>query len=282
MSSLRLRRIGVAGPRKLPLHLRPCIALLLLLLFCCNFFGIVLGDDGAVEEEEDVAATPSSDLDSAGELNEKLAQLQALLKERGATTDMADLQEKLASLQGQLAGLGIGGANAGGQDDELREFINKCMVFALRKSGIGRSTSMSTFKKIAEPGSTVQDVIDSEFMKLSSVCILEATSEEHSLFKEGKLQRLPDKMVERAKAEDIKDVILQGIDDQLWGIMKSLAAGGIESMKEQMPESGLPMMWGFLALVPVLAAVFFLYSKFQAMQKEKSAKKEKKAAKKQK
>merc|ERR1719253_303812 len=60
------------------------------------------------ETDEEKAAKAEAFVDSAKELNEKLAQLKALLDAKGEGADPA-LKERLQGLQQQLQGLGLDG-----------------------------------------------------------------------------------------------------------------------------------------------------------------------------
>lgn len=234
--------------------------------------------------------TQSSDpLNSARELTDKLAQLEDLL-DKSTAGGNDELKEKLKGLRKQLQGLGIDslGSKAPTEGaEELTEFVNMCMLQAIRRAGPGRSSTTEQFKKIADPKSKLADVVDLELTRLLSVCILESTQEELQVYQkahqEGRALTLPVRMVERAKDKDIREEILKGMDDLLWQEVKTLSAKGLDAMKEQLgtaADSGLPMFWGLLAAVPVVGAVVFLASRFLALQNQKDQKKEKKSKKK--
>jgi len=255
-------------------------------LVCWSAFANAEGEEEPPAQAEAAAAEvgaaveeAQSPLDSARELQAKLTQLQDLMEKSGLK-DSDELKEKLAGLKKQLSGLGLDDLGGEGSSKELTQFINVCVLLSLRRAGISRSATASAFKQIAVASSSLEDVIGLELAKMIGVCILEASDEEYKMMQAGTILTLPAHMVERAKSKDIKETILKGMDKQLWSTVKEVAAQGIDKMKAQVKESGLPMSWGILAGVPVVGAVAFLAFKFLALQKEKEQKKDKKGSKK--
>jgi len=104
-------------------------------------------EDSAEGDEEKGAAF----VDSARELQEKLAQLKALLDAKGEGADPG-LKEKLAGLESQLSSLGLDSLTGGGagSNPELTEFLGACVAMSMRRAGMQRPATLGALRKLVE------------------------------------------------------------------------------------------------------------------------------------
>jgi len=216
-------------------------------------------------------------VDSAMELQDKLAQLRALLDSKGDAADPA-LKERLASLETQLSALGLGNLGApkdAGPTRELLQFIMGCVTMSMRRVGVKRPSTIGALRRLANEQLSRQDASLMDLYRMSATCINEFNDDELEQYKAGKLTVLPKAYVEKAKTDDGKQNVLQ-LDDSIWKSMQTVAASIIKEIGEDAPSTPITNVVGLLGAVPLLALLSFLGKKFYDMQQEKNEKKDKK------
>jgi hypothetical protein len=215
-------------------------------------------------------------VDSAKELQEKLAQLKALLDKKGDAADPA-LKERLEGLTQQLSGLGLGSLLGEEQasSPELREFLGGCVMMAMRRSGPQRPATLGALAKLADKETTPERAGDFELARMVAVCVNDMSDEELAQFKSGKLAVLPKAMAAKAADPESKAEVLK-IEAPVWAELQVVAAAMQKQLVGDVEMQRPPIMQGLCAGIPVLGMIFFLATKFREMQKDKVAKKEKK------
>lgn len=251
--------------------------------------GSVTVETGDFETPEDAEDAQVSDeakgqefADSAKELQEKLAQLKALLDAKGEGTDPA-LQERLAGLQNQLETLGLGDlSNMGGlqRSPELSEFVQTCIALSVRKAGMNRPSVIGALRRLGDDKMSMQEAAQIDLYRLFAVCANELTEEEHQNFKKSKLAVMPKAYVDAAKKPEA-EALVTGLDAAIWAELKVIAGGLSKELGGRRDDStGPSVMWGVVAFVPMSLVIGFLTKKFIDMQKSQEEKKDKKASKK--
>lgn len=215
-------------------------------------------------------------LESAKELQEKLAQLRALLDKKGDAVDPA-LKERLNGLSSQLSSLGLGDGTEE-TNPALREFLGGCIVMSVRKAGARRMSTLSSLEKLADPSTTLEQAAEDELGRMAGCCVNELTDDELSQFKSGRLQALPNAIAAKAAKPESRDEVLK-IEPPIWAAMKEMAKAVQESMKGDVTDNSPPIWQGVVAGIPVLGMVLAMAYKFKEMQKRDEEKKTKSAKK---
>lgn len=237
----------------------------------------VVSDEASapMSEEEMSEAKAAGIVDSARELQEKLAQLRALLDKKGDGADPA-LKERLDGLTQQLSGLGLGSLTGEEQPSspELQEFLSSCVMMSMRRSGMQRPATIGALAKLADKTITPERAGDFELVRMVATCVNELSDVELSDFKKGKLQVLPKNLAEKAAAPESKAEVLK-MDAPVWAELQVVAAVMQKQIMGDAEVQKPPIMQGLLAGVPVLGMVIFLVTKFKEMQKREVTKKDK-------
>jgi hypothetical protein len=232
------------------------------------------GDGDAANEDE----KGQQFVDSARELQEKLAQLKALLDAKGDDTDPA-LKEKLSGLENQLKGLGLDGLDGGsGPNPELTEFLSACVAMSMRRAGMQRPSTLSALRRLADGKLPPAEAAKNEFWRMVGVCVGDFREDEFAEFKQGKIKILPKSHVEASKTPEAEKKVLE-IDAQNWEQLKSISAGLLKELSGGGNQEKPPFAMGWLALIPVVLAVAFLGKLFMDMQSREKEAANKKASK---
>jgi len=234
------------------------------------------GDDAPADAPAD-AASGEAFADSARELQDKLAQLKALLDAKGGDAD-PQLKERLAGLEDQLKGLGLDGLTGGaGSNKELTEFLSGCVVLTMRRVGFQRPSTVGNLRRLADKKFTTEQASKIDFFKMVAVCVSDFTEEQYADYKQGKVKVLPKAMLDEAKKPEAVKKVLD-IDAEIWGELHHVAGILIEQFA---PSGDKPQTWyGWLAAVPLLGMIGYLAFRFREMQKKDTAKKDKASKKK--
>lgn len=228
-------------------------------------------------------AAPVNFAESAKELQEKLAQLKGLLDKRGGAVDPA-LKERLDGLTKQLAGLGFAGAAADGAmsragNKEADKFIANCITMSLKRAGMRRPSTLGALRRLASGKLTVEEATGMEFVRLVAVCITGLSDAELKQFNDGKLDKLPKALADKAASSEGKKEVLN-LEKELPGAWEMLARVAAPLYDSVSGASGAgqrpPVLYGLLAGIPALLMVGFLAKKFLDMQKGKNEKEERK------
>jgi hypothetical protein len=228
-----------------------------------------------MSEEEISEAKAAGIVDSARDLQEKLAQLRALLDKKGDGADPA-LKERLDGLTQQLSGLGLGSLVGEEQPSspELREFLGSCVMMSMRRSGMQRPATIGALAKLADTTTTPERAGDFELVRMVASCVNELTDEELSDSKKGKLQVLPKHLAAKAADPESKAEVLK-IEAPVWAELQVVAAAMQKQIMGDAEVQKPPIMQGLMAGIPVLGMVIFLATKFNEMQKREVIKKDK-------
>lgn len=237
---------------------------------------------GAEGGDDEPAEGGQNFVDSAKELQDKLAQLKGLLAAKGGDVD-PQLKERLEGLEKQLEGLdlggGLGGGSGGEASAELLEFLGGCVMMSLRKAGMRKPQSLAALGALASGKLTQEEGSDLDLVRMVSVCISELTDKELAEFKAGQLQVLPQALAAKAADAGAKDVVL-GIEAEVWKqlgpVSKALQS---QILGDASGGRSLPSGVGLIAGVPLFLAFVFLGKKFLEMQARDGEKKDKKKSK---
>lgn len=247
--------------------------------------------DEAKADSGDAAAEPEAGtdeekgqqfVDSARELQEKLAQLKALLDAKGDSADPG-LKEKLSGLEAQLGSLGLDGLTGGGSNPELTEFLSACVAMSMRRAGMQRPATLGALRKLVDNKLPPAEAAKNEFWRMVGVCVGEMQEGEFADFKAGKMKILPKAYVEQSKKPEGEQKVLE-IDQQVWDELRKISQGLLGELTGG-PGEKPPFAVGYLAMIPVAGAVAFLAKLFWDMKKReeekgsKASKKEQKKAK---
>jgi len=215
---------------------------------------------------------PATFAESAKELQDKLAQLTALLDAKGDDVD-PQFQERLVGLKEQISKLNLGGLQ-GNDGGGIGELVGGCAALAMRRAGMSKPSTMSQMRRIASGKLSQSQAAELELMRMITVCIYEMSTEELQLFKAGKLSILPSGMALKAAEQEAKQQVVD-MEADMFSEVQTVAKGLIEQMGGEQKDSGLPMTYGVLAAVPLLCIFAFLGKKFMDMQKREEGRKDK-------
>merc|ERR1719229_116652 len=238
----------------------------------------MIPEEGTPMSDADSAAKAATIVDSAKDLQEKLGQLKALLDKKGDAADPA-LKERLAGLEQQLSGLGLGGLTGAPEEassPELREFLGGCVMMSMRRSGAQRPATLGALAKLADTAITMERAGDHEFVRMVATCVNELTDEELKQYKAGKLQVLPKTLAAKAAQAESKAEVLK-IEAPVWAELQLIAGAIRKQIVGDEEARQPPIIQGLVAGIPVLGMIFFLGLKFREMQKrgDKTGKKDK-------
>jgi len=215
---------------------------------------------------------------SYGELQDKMSQLQSLLAAKGEGAD-PELKERLASLQKQLGGLGlgdIGGAPEPGSNPELTEFLTGCVIMSMKRIGMQRMSTIESLSKVVEDKMSPEQASKNELWKMVAICVSEFTDKDLENFKRGKLDKLPSAYVAMAKEPKAETAVME-IEKEIWAELKLVAAGLVKQLGNQEGAVEPAPIWiGMIGAVPFILAIGFLAKKFLEMQNRENTKKDKK------
>jgi len=215
-------------------------------------------------------------VDSAKELQEKLAQLKALLDAKEGGADPA-LKEKLAGLENQLKGLGLDGLTGGGQSPEVTEFLGACVAMSMRRIGMQRPATLGALRKLVDDKMPPEEAAKNELWRMVGVCITEFKEDEFADFKAGKTRVLPKTYVDAAKKPEAEKMVLE-IDAQHWESLKEISKGLLAELTGGDGEKP-PFNAGLLAMVPLILMIGFLAKIYMDQQKKKEEDAKRKAKK---
>lgn len=264
-----------------------CLAILAFLVACLDFSAkpsfFAFAQDVEVTEEStgdaapDASAAPAEGeevdeekgqqfVDSAKELQEKLAQLKALLDAKEGGADPA-LKEKLAGLENQLKGLGLDGLTGGGQSPEVTEFLGACVAMSMRRIGMQRPATLGALRKLVDDKMPPEEAAKNELWRMVGVCITEFKEDEFADFKAGKTRVLPKTYVDAAKKPEADKMVLE-LDAQHWESLKEISKGLLAELTGGDGEKP-PFNAGLLAMVPLILMIGFLAKIYMDQQKKK-------------
>lgn len=224
-------------------------------------------------EDPEAAAKAQEYLNSANDLQDKLAQLKALLDAKGADADPA-LKERLAGLEQQLGSLGLGSlTGSAGSSPELTEFLSACVAMTVRRTGLQRPSTLSALSRVADGTMSREDAKQNDVWRLVATCIGQFTEDEFEQYKAGQVPSLPKSYVELAKKPEAEAAVGE-LDDSVWGELKTIAGGLVKELNAG--KEAPPMFYGTIALIPFGLAMAFLAKKFFDMQKRHEDKDKKK------
>jgi len=228
----------------------------------------------------DAEAKAQEYMNSANDLQDKLAQLKALLDAKGEGAD-PELKARLAGLESQLSSLGLGsltgGPTAGVSSPELTEFLSACVAMTVRRAGLQRPSTLNALASVADGKMAPADAKQNDIWRQVATCIGQFTEDEFEQFKAGQLSALPKSYVELAKKED-GDKALSDLDEGVWKELSTIAAGLVKELGAGKEKP--PVFYGLIACIPAGLAVIFLTKKFLDMQnshKEREQKRKDKA-----
>lgn len=225
------------------------------------------GEGEAVDEEKS-----QQFVDSAKELQEKLAQLKALLDAKGDADP--GLKEKLAGLESQLSGLGLDGLTGGAANPELTEFLGGCVAMSMRRLGMHKSSTLGALRKLSEGKLPPEEAAKNELWRMVGVCVSEFKADEYADFKSGKTKMLPKTYVEQSKKPEAEAKVME-IEAQNWEELKRISAGLLQELTGGDGEKP-PFNAGLLAFIPLLVVAGFLGKMYLDNQKDKDLKSSKK------
>lgn len=230
--------------------------------------------DAATEEGGTDEQKGQQFVDSAKELQEKLAQLKALLDAKGDSADPG-LKEKLSGLEAQLGSLGLDGlTGGGGSSPELTKFLGACVAMSMRRAGMQRPATLSALRRLAEGKMPPEEAAKNEFWRMVGVCVGEMKEDEFADFNAGKVKILPKAYVDLSKKPEGEQKVLE-IDAQVWDELKKVSAGLLQELTGGGAAEKPPFAIGYLAMIPVIGAVAFLGKLFLDMQKREDEKQKK-------
>jgi len=241
-------------------------------------------EEAAQAEGGDAAATDEAKgqqfMDSAKELQEKLAQLKALLDAKGDNADPG-LKEKLSGLESQLSSLGLDGLSGGSagaaNDPELTRLLVACSDMAMRRVGIQRPSTLGSLRRLVDNKLPPADAAKDELWRMVAVCVNELTEADFSAFKAGKLRLLPKTHVEASQKPEAEKQVLE-LQPHVWDELRQVAQVRLDELVGGDGKQ-LPMGAAYLAFIPIGGMVLFmlkLYKDSQRAQEEKDSAKRKK------
>jgi hypothetical protein len=217
-------------------------------------------------------------VDSAKELQEKLAQLKALLDAKEGGADPG-LKEKLAGLENQLKGLGLDGLTGGGESQEVTEFLGACVAMSMRRLGMQRPATLGALKKLVDNKLPPEEAAKNELWRMVGVCVQDFKEDEFADFKAGKVKVLPKAYVDASKKPEAEKMIMD-MDAQHWESLRTISKGLLTELTGGSGESP-PFNAAYLAMIPLVLMVAFMAKLFLDMKKrnEEEAKKKSKKSK---
>lgn len=277
----------MAPSRLLAVLLALCLSPALLLPASAQDADVVVEDGAAAEgaasgepekelTEEEKEAQAKAFADSAGELQEKLAQLKSLLDKKGENAD-PQLKERLKGLESQLDSLGLG--LGGGASKELTEFLGGCVAMSLRRAGARRPSTLGALRQMAKGRLEPAEAANTELWRMCSVCIADLTDVELGQFKAGKLTVLPQAMADKANKPEGKEAVT-AMEASIYKELKVVADALLTTFAGDDEGTGVPAYAGLIAGIPIAAIFAFLGKKFMDMQKREEEAQAKKALKK--
>lgn len=227
-------------------------------------------------EDPEAAAKAQEYLNSANDLQDKLAQLKALLDAKGADAD-PQLKERLAGLEKQLGSLGLGSlTGSSGSSPELTEFLSACVAMTVRRVGLQRPSTLSALSRVADGKMSREDAKQNDVWRMVATCIGQFTEDEFEQYKAGQVASLPKSYVELAKKPEAEAAVGE-LDDSVWGELKTIAGSLVKELSAG--KEAPPLFYGTIALIPFGLAMAFLAKKFFDMQSRHEDKDKKKKAK---
>jgi len=223
-------------------------------------------EPAAEAPDGDAEAKAQEYMNSANDLQDKLAQLKSLLDAKGEGAD-PELKARLAGLEQQLGSLGLGsltgGPTAGVSSPELTEFLSACVAMTVRRAGLQRPSTLNALASAADGKMTPAAAQQNDIWRQVATCISQFTEDEFEQFKAGQLSALPKSYVELAKKED-GEKALDDLDEGVWKELSTIAAGLVKELGAGKEKP--PVFYGLIACIPAGLAVVFLTKKFLDMQ----------------
>jgi len=278
------------------------LAILALLIVCLDMSGrplCVQAEDAEVQVEdaapaeaaESADAAPAEGeggdeekgqkfVDSARELQEKLAQLKSLLDAKGEGADPA-LKDKLAGLENQLKDLGLDSltGDAAGSNPELTEFLGACVAMSMRRAGMQRPATLGALRKLVENKLPPAEAAKVELWRMVAVCVGDFREDEFADFKSGKMKILPKAYVDAAKKPEAEQKVLE-IDAQVWSELRRISDGLLKELMGSQSGERPPFNAAYLAMVPLFGMVLWMGKMFLDMKKREDQQSKKKDSKK--
>jgi hypothetical protein len=244
------------------------------------------GEAGEAGDEASNEEKAQQFMDSAQDLQDKLAQLNELLEAKGDTID-PELKERIMGLKNQLGSLGVDmGGSSVGQNQQLTEFYALCISNTVSRVG-RKSGTINTLAKITDPSFTREAAAKSDFWRMAIACIQEANEQDLEEMKAGTMKKLPKEFVDIAQSPEGEKKVLE-LGEQEWAELKALVPELVKAYRGGNGDnSPPPNFYGLLAFIPFLGMAGLMAKLYFDMKKkqdegakrkaEKDSKKDKKS-----